>query len=1250
MAFERLQFMGLSVQDVQASTGWNEQQSTLSLQLVQDHANGDWPQPVTVGHPIYFQLGSFRFFGLLQRFVRKNDQRGFPTFEAICVDPRELIRNVTLIVNAYNGSIFGVPNLINVYGYFESLYGFGASFATEAGMPWGRVLAGLNALITSPLTTSYGGPIRYKGVTYSLDLTSLPVPPAHYRIGGGGVEVNLLDVITQLCQDYGLDYFVDLVGFTIRVRTVNRSVQPPLGTITNLVNTNTGNVLRNEAGLEDTPGAVRSVFLIGGPRETILAEGDPLSFWGYDINAQPIVGTPGAFRAWIKKDRPVVKPVINDGAEDFPVEEVGNEEPEDDSGYLKRYYATEWMTLNASPVADILGATFYFTNLFELRCALTSIEMWMVYMVRYRQGLATILFGANDVNLIQDLLQNAPALNVDMEVFQDRVQALRMASDAGAQTEFSLRRQRMHQFVQGYAQEYYGRSFLFPLPFAVSKVDGDAAQIGGALLDAYSAYVTYSQQPTDRAYYALAPLSLPELYRDLFADVQNRWEPFVFFAGDTHDLSGLSPGDHVVANGGVYLKAQIAREMIFLGGMPYALITLPQPVWDKPQTAALDLTAVAYLNHGEPEEAQRAMRHYHGPLYLHPGAVYPALAAIPMRSNVSTYGPWVRAGHQGRVQVLSDEGLVPWNHGGEAYLDLAAQARIDGALSTQSEIETGTLDLAGTPLCSLGEALATGGPQVTGLSISYSTQGVVTSYRFQTYTPRFGSLSRIAADRAREVRQKTLDLGRVLRQTAREQITTSATLVSATRGSIANKILVWEGKRREKQEKKETPHDVIYYTSIEDLETGRTLPQAESVDLREGIAQAAYESEAEPEHYARTAMMSWTGLVRGLVLDTEQSPAGQFLPAMGPPASGYAGELSSRTLDPWGSGSDVMGYLWGDSYGGFNAYRLGTSGVKKVVGLRGPLVVAGWGYDTDTNPVPGVSGQFVEDHRARSELWKAGPVDLLWDERRQVWTPHDLLRGQALEEIGPSGGLVQVLAGSGSDWTMTAYSHVGAVPSGAACHLGFHAWDHRWYALGGGVSGGSPPFVPTGFTGEFDVLTRAYCQSGNLVFDGRTLIYDSGLLISAVPVESVTVLENCVCCASGACVPSGCNVDGLPSGLAYTLTDLGEGCECMVPSGLLIWEEPSPGVSGIWGYTNNSDCDGYYFWLRCPKLLEDPDPEACESTSQWELAHAGVGTFPIPFDGPHVLESVSYDPFELVWHVSGVACPTFRMTITLPPG
>jgi len=95
-----------------------------------------------------------------------------------------------------------------------------------------------------------------------------------------------------------------------------------------------------------------------------------------------------------------------------------------------------------------------------------------------------------------------------------------------------------------------------------------------------------------------------------------------------------------------------------------------------------------------------------------------------------------------------------------------------------------------------------------------------------------------------------------------------------------------------------------------------------------------------------------------------------------------------NSIYPSGSGSPASYDFETDH---FVRHTVETSGIRGV-GLRSPIVLTGWGYDVNGDPVPsgtgiinGISGIHPEA-TWNPATWKSGPVDLRWDEERGVWT------------------------------------------------------------------------------------------------------------------------------------------------------------------------------------------------------------------------------------------------------------------------
>jgi hypothetical protein len=66
--------------------------------------------------------------------------------------------------------------------------------------------------------------------------------------------------------------------------------------------------------------------------------------------------------------------------------------------------------------------------------------------------------------------------------------------------------------------------------------------------------------------------------------------------------------------------------------------------------------------------------------------------------------------------------------------------------------------------------------------------------------------------------------------------------------------------------------------------------------------------------------------------------------------------------------------------------------VAKTTGLRGPIILGGFGTDLADRPVPSASANGMDVFRILPEApydrsqWKHGPVDLKWDYERKVWS------------------------------------------------------------------------------------------------------------------------------------------------------------------------------------------------------------------------------------------------------------------------
>jgi hypothetical protein len=222
-----IKFLGATVLSFNSSLGLGSSESTLKVDLIEDCANGDLFLPkngsILVGAPVYFSAGQFTFGGVLQSWTVSQGGAG-QTFTVDISDPRQLLANTVVIIDSYLGPPTQAPNYFNVYGFIEGevLNGscgvFGNSNSNERGMPYNNIISALTQM----------SPIIYSptGYPFTINFNSFPPgAPEYYRIPGP--SITLLDLLENICDVLGLEFYVDLfAGDVINIGTIDLK-QPP---------------------------------------------------------------------------------------------------------------------------------------------------------------------------------------------------------------------------------------------------------------------------------------------------------------------------------------------------------------------------------------------------------------------------------------------------------------------------------------------------------------------------------------------------------------------------------------------------------------------------------------------------------------------------------------------------------------------------------------------------------------------------------------------------------------------------------------------------------------------------------------------------------------------------------------------------------------------------------------------------------------------------------------------------------------
>lgn len=1049
MSLGKFLFMGANVKSATSTIGLgSNSQSQLDIILVESPDDGELFSPPVNGQPAIFVAGNFRFAGLVQRYQKNKDQGG-EYYQVTITDPRMILSNAKVIMGGYSGATSVMNNLYNVYGYWEST-GYGNSLVTEGGMPWYMVR---NALVNMINTggNAYGGPLSFMGYTYKIDLSAIPDPPVEYRIPSSSMSI--LDLISEICTDGGHDFFVTLeAGNVIKINTINRITAPPLGTLTSLIEsaetgtTDAQKLVRSSSGVE-IRNETNSVFMVGG-EITVLHQTNSIStFWGIDFNNQPIIGVPATFT------------IV------------------DENGAQLHQIPTDVMNLNATPVADVIGNVSYPCSEIELRIALNSRDSWETFIAAYKPSLAALigLESPDFPNWWAEWFRRGFAQQpLPLDMANDRM-GIQLTEE-----EITAKIDRLYNFVRSTAERFLGKMFAVSIPYLARKIDSETLNI------------TYSHVPTQAGYLeeGSSPLGLSLQNEDEFKQTDGRFTAFVQYEnlGKKFDLSRGDMKDAVLELDGydidgaplydVYAKANLDERIIFTP-TPAAIIQLPfavHEVAEADEAANLRWAVRNFANEiplpdgnnawingaaiglgvglavAQIVENQRPFSVIDAG--IDPAIAKPSWAAIPLKSNILRYGPWVSIGAvNGNVEYVEDQTMVPWNFGSYDAMNAAALAKItNGATSTQLT-ESGFIERPGLPEVGIGGVLSAGGPNVSNIRISISENaGVTTTYEFITFTPRTGIFNKNTADSIRRVSTASRDLRRELRARENERLLKVEAIHGAVRG-------LHENLRRMQQRR--TPHPILVAEPVianDEYRIGTAL-----MSPGEAIASVT-------NNFQDKALVSLNALFRA-ASTSDNSMMAQYAS----PSGGFLGYNATNLL-PYRALSSTQRHVsdWltvGSSYVGLNTTDFLDSGSgvhsliegsaeQRFICHNSPLILSGWGYTVDGKAVPsndsGIthSPNFLSDSRE----WKCGPLDVLWDDYRGVWTSPGMAKGILNDEL-PAGSSTMMtvslnISGDLSPLQLSVNNFYDtAVASGTKVIAHYDNFESKWYITSANCAG-----------------------------------------------------------------------------------------------------------------------------------------------------------------------------------------------------
>ena len=247
--FSQTLFMGASISAFSNRIGWNSNESSLDVEVVEDpcssekvyyacdtsaqtYTGADAFMPPPLGSPAYFQFGSLSYTGIVRNWKEKLDNS--KTYTVSCSGPNVILDAVKLIIGGYTGDVMGVPNIMNVYGYLEQAngggcpvdptlaailgyspaLGFGGAGKNDAGISWNSIKAAIPLIMAAvpPYSGKFGGRPEFKGYSYFIDISDLPDTMDDFRFSGD--SISLLELINTVCDYSGLDWRAEILILT----------------------------------------------------------------------------------------------------------------------------------------------------------------------------------------------------------------------------------------------------------------------------------------------------------------------------------------------------------------------------------------------------------------------------------------------------------------------------------------------------------------------------------------------------------------------------------------------------------------------------------------------------------------------------------------------------------------------------------------------------------------------------------------------------------------------------------------------------------------------------------------------------------------------------------------------------------------------------------------------------------------------------------------------------------------------------
>ena len=655
--------------------------------------------------------------------------------------------------------------------------GFGGASVNDNGMQWSKISAGINALINTNTTSVWSphGGLKFRGTSgltplgfglmpgdstdgfgpftslndtrwlshYYLDISELPTPPSYWRIGGSNTSV--LTAITDLLEDAGYDYYMELIpvrylgGITkfIKIRTVRRLLQPTLGQIPTFIGNSAGTVSTTQG--QELRNETTASFIIGGKKNTYYQiesddvnddnpeDGDGVATQFDDDTILPYFGTTGGTdNADYANAIIPYKKEMGDGEMDW-------------------HFIADGVALdNSLKTIDVnveLGTYDVEIGERELLAAISGMDTWLMFVSAVATDTGTLMQALNGGGVwsIETLIKLIDLLAAGEVLSRDMIQQVvgKMPLDPNAARFLAGLQQgdweTIFAWVSAFATEYYGKKFQVRVPFTCARQDDESDNI---LTSESPTQAGWTDQPyvLGLANSRISPLGDGANIHALMTVEDGRTDAMVRYENPEDggefglDVTGIAEEDmgHVTSpEKRQYIRASVETEYVYEDKAnrlnPRVVVSIPtyikkRHIGEQPGPPARLLFQMVdlniQLNNAQKDEAkariQEAITRVGNKMAIAPlewPMIMPEGIGFGIQSNVLTYGPWSTPGPAGVSRVLHEDGLSPWEYGGYDTMNLAGQSKSDEGITYMQIGERGSIEVAGYPTIPLGAEL-----------------------------------------------------------------------------------------------------------------------------------------------------------------------------------------------------------------------------------------------------------------------------------------------------------------------------------------------------------------------------------------------------------------------------------------------------------------------------------------------------------------------------------------------------------------